>query len=82
MTVHGAKGLEAPIVILPDTAPRPDGGDPPQILAGARPAPRVAHARRRLPAALAAAESRRRARAAAENRRLLYVALTRGRDPG
>ncbi len=23
MTVHGAKGLEAPIVILPDTADRP-----------------------------------------------------------
>ena len=32
MTVHGAKGLEAPIVILPDTAIRSDGRNPPQIL--------------------------------------------------
>ena len=32
MTVHGAKGLEAPIVILPDTAVRNDGANPPQIL--------------------------------------------------
>ena len=32
MTVHGAKGLEAPIVILPDTAVRQDGANPPQIL--------------------------------------------------
>ncbi|HET9067286.1 MAG TPA: UvrD-helicase domain-containing protein, partial [Amaricoccus sp.] len=33
MTVHGAKGLEAPIVILPDTAVRNDGANPPQLLA-------------------------------------------------
>ena len=32
MTVHGAKGLEAPIVILPDTAVRQDGSNPPQVL--------------------------------------------------
>ena len=32
MTVHGAKGLEAPIVILPDTGYRPEGVNPPQIL--------------------------------------------------
>ena len=32
MTVHGAKGLEAPIVILPDTAVRQDGANPPQML--------------------------------------------------
>ena len=32
MTVHGAKGLEAPIVILPDTAARQEGGNPPQVV--------------------------------------------------
>ena len=32
MTVHGAKGLEAPIVILPDTTAVPDGRTQPQLL--------------------------------------------------
>ena len=32
MTVHGAKGLEAPIVILPDTAARQDGANAPGVL--------------------------------------------------
>ena len=32
MTVHGAKGLEAPIVILPDTGTRSGRGEPPQLL--------------------------------------------------
>ncbi len=76
MTVHGAKGLEAPIVILPDTGDRREGRAP-QILRGADGRafwkPPAAGA----PPALAAAEAARRARARAENRRLLYVALTR-----
>ena len=41
MTVHGAKGLEAPIVILADTTTPPQGGHPPRLLqasAQARPA--------------------------------------------
>ncbi|WP_290741546.1 double-strand break repair helicase AddA [Amaricoccus sp.] len=83
MTVHGAKGLESEIVILPDTAARQEsGGLLPQVLrlggegggfAGWRvnkdEAPRV----------IADAEARRKADAAAENNRLLYVALTRAR---
>ena len=80
MTVHGAKGLEAPIVILADTMTPPAGPKPPRLLtlaghaliwAGrkADDAPPVAVARQ---AALAEAEH--------EYRRLLYVAMTRAAD--
>ncbi|MBP7001396.1 double-strand break repair helicase AddA [Amaricoccus sp.] len=79
MTVHGAKGLESEIVILPDTAARQEGGLLPQVLplgdglAGWRVNKDEA------PVAIAAAEARRKAAAAEENNRLLYVALTRAR---
>ena len=83
MTVHGAKGLEAPIVILPDTCqvPRersrllelPKNGDGDTLFVwpvrSANEAGTVADARR---AARTAAER--------EYRRLLYVALTRAQD--
>ncbi len=75
MTVHGAKGLEAPIVILPDTGPRkpPQGGE--VMLADGVPLWRVnADA---MPARLSAARDAAREREAAERLRLLYVALTR-----
>ncbi|PZQ49939.1 MAG: double-strand break repair helicase AddA [Rhodovulum sulfidophilum] len=80
MTVHGAKGLEAPIVILPDTAPRPEAANPPRIArldggAAAWRGPSDA-----APPALATAEAARRVLTRAENRRLLYVALTRARS--
>jgi ATP-dependent helicase/nuclease subunit A len=87
MTVHGAKGLEAPIVILPDTCsapgnvrgsgllPLPDsepvGGAPLQIWAV------------KGSSAAPAVEAARTARADAdrtERNRLLYVAMTRPRD--
>ena len=80
MTVHGAKGLEAPIVILADTVTPPAGPRPPRLLkladgpliwAGRKPddvAP-VAAARQQ---ALGEAED--------EYRRLLYVAMTRAAD--
>ena len=32
MTVHGAKGLEAPIVVLADTTTRPEGYHPPRLI--------------------------------------------------
>jgi ATP-dependent helicase/nuclease subunit A len=90
MTVHGAKGLEAPIVILADTTTLPPG--PPHLQ------PRLLE----LPAATAALEVPKRmvwvptkkedvgptvsardkliAEAEDEYRRLLYVALTRAAD--
>ena len=75
MTVHGSKGLEAPIVILPDTADRrpPRGG---HILAeGAVPVWRMA--KDQTPASIAPAVARGEERLSLERRRLLYVAMTR-----
>jgi ATP-dependent helicase/nuclease subunit A len=82
MTVHGAKGLQAPIVFLPDTMQVPrhparllwldDGRDPRLPLWCPRKAfedTRAAGAREAL-----------QAREAQEQNRLLYVALTRAED--
>ncbi len=75
MTVHGAKGLESPIVILPDTA-----GRNPQVR------DEILHENRALywktpvnmrPDAMAAAHDALVARRDAERDRLLYVAMTR-----
>jgi ATP-dependent helicase/nuclease subunit A len=88
MTVHGAKGLEAPLVILADTTTRPTGPYAPRLLAvpigGAAPgAPEaLAWAGRKetdVPA-LAAARAQALAAAEDEHRRLLYVAMTRAAD--
>jgi len=76
MTVHGAKGLEAPIVIVPDTAKRqnlvrdeivalPNGHAVWKTAAGAQ------------PSAMVAALDRKKDDQAAEDLRLLYVAMTR-----
>ena len=77
MTVHGAKGLEAPIVILPDTAPRPEGRNAPCLLRTEQGPALWRMPADAAPPAVAAAETARRALARAENMRLLYVALTR-----
>ncbi len=77
MTVHGAKGLEAPIVILPDTATRQDGRNPPQILRLENGQPVWKVRAEVAPPAFKKAEDDRRALVRAESRRLLYVALTR-----
>jgi ATP-dependent helicase/nuclease subunit A len=82
MTVHGAKGLQAPIVILPDTV-----GDPPDG-AGLRWLGEDADAipvwaPRQEGFAAPALQDRRAADAGAEraeSNRLLYVALTRAED--
>ena len=78
MTVHGAKGLQAPVVILPDTVagPRPvrDG------LFDLEGVPVWATARDRDTGALESARQRAADKDLREHRRLLYVALTRAQD--
>lgn len=81
MTVHGAKGLEAPIVYLPDTCSMPDGKLAPKLLPVAgedffvwpirkdNDDPQTAAMRTR---AISAQQD--------EYRRLLYVAMTRAKD--
>jgi ATP-dependent helicase/nuclease subunit A len=89
MTVHGAKGLEAPIVILADTTTLPAG--PPQrwpklvTLPGAgapgAPEPFVWAGAKATEAALVnTARDRVRGEAENEYRRLLYVGMTRAID--
>lgn len=80
MTVHGAKGLEADIVILPDTTTLPD---PPSrkghlLYDGDGvffPLPDA-----QAPQAVKQAKARAQEDTLREHRRLLYVALTRARD--
>ena len=81
MTVHGAKGLQAPIVILPDTCQVPEKMPRSLWLEGDG-APLLAWppgAQNRVGPCAQVHESRRRARDE-EYRRLLYVALTRSED--
>jgi ATP-dependent helicase/nuclease subunit A len=88
MTVHGAKGLEARIVILADTTTPPEGWHPPRLLA--LPAENAAPD---TPArlvwagpenadvgAMGAARVSARELARDEYRRLLYVAMTRAAE--
>lgn len=77
MTVHGAKGLEAPVVILPDTTPqRSDERLRDEILMlGGTPAWRVE--RDEMPPAMATAREEALQRGREERMRLLYVAMTR-----
>jgi ATP-dependent helicase/nuclease subunit A len=87
MTVHGAKGLQAPIVFLPDTCmlPRPQGPRLfPMSRRGASPDeighlvwPPAGHSEL---AALSDAKARVQQTEREEYHRLLYVAMTRARD--
>jgi len=78
MTVHGAKGLQAPIVFLPDTVQVPTRMPRLLWLDGALP---VWVPRKGLdPEAVAEARALALRRADEEYRRLLYVAMTRAED--
>ncbi len=83
MTVHGAKGLQAPVVILPDTTGRATSGKPDPVVeieTGAGPRAAWRGSREAEPRLLAAIRDREAAAEAAESRRLLYVAMTRAED--
>jgi ATP-dependent helicase/nuclease subunit A len=76
MTVHGAKGLEAPVVILPDTGPKARGGPGLRLVRAGRTRLLADVAGRRSATGCAALDARRTG-TRAERNRLLYVALTR-----
>ncbi|NLX47721.1 MAG: UvrD-helicase domain-containing protein [Euryarchaeota archaeon] len=83
MTVHASKGLEFPIVILPETdvAPRNDSDDVALTDAGLfaevpSPDPMITYA----PAPMRRAGERMQAKSEAQNLRLFYVAATRAKD--
>jgi ATP-dependent helicase/nuclease subunit A len=78
MTVHGAKGLEAPIVILPDTCDANPRERDEVVEVDSTPVWRTPADES--PAAIAAARARRKEREGEERLRLLYVALTRARS--
>lgn len=77
MTVHGAKGLEAPIVILPDTCDRKSNDRDEVVVVNETPLWRTPADES--PPAIAAARAARKEREVEERLRLLYVALTRAR---
>ena len=83
MTIHKAKGLEFPIVAVPDLAYAPAGRRPPYLV---HPATGVALRMRdedgggRTSAALALAQGAAADADRQEGRRLFYVALTRAKD--
>lgn len=90
-TVHKAKGLEFPMVILCDPSGRPKPGSPPVIVERTNdaktqaPGSRMEFAlgggdRRYVSTGYEAAEGREKQRIEAERLRLLYVATTRARD--
>ncbi|MBX3493878.1 MAG: double-strand break repair helicase AddA [Parvibaculum sp.] len=85
MTVHGAKGLEAEIVFMPDTCAAPGGAHDPALLELPLPndGPKLllwpVRKKDEDEVSAIAREGHRRVQAE-EYRRLLYVAMTRARD--
>ena len=75
MTVHGAKGLESPIVILPDTAKRKPSPSP--ILYPSGKGVIWATPVAEMPPLMQEKRAETTAKQADERRRLLYVAMTR-----
>ena len=83
MTAHAAKGLEAPVVFLPDTCAKTSPSHDPVVFELGDPArPALAWAARGADDPQAAVDARNASRAAADDeyRRLLYVAMTRAEE--
>lgn len=83
MTVHGSKGLQAPIVFMPDTIRTPSGSKTEPVLWPQKTGmdvPVYLPASKDLPAALTPIRENARQLADDEYRRLLYVAMTRAED--
>ncbi|MBV9550711.1 MAG: double-strand break repair helicase AddA [Alphaproteobacteria bacterium] len=80
MTVHGAKGLEADIVILPDTAGQAGGLHHHEGLLFTSDGAFFPLPKEQAPRAVQSAKDAADAEVLREHRRLLYVALTRARD--
>lgn len=80
-TVHGAKGLEAPIVVLPDATHIPESNKLPVFLwDDARDLPFYAPRAEMMNGVLSVLRARARQAQLEEYRRLLYVGLTRAAD--
>ncbi|HLY05894.1 MAG TPA: double-strand break repair helicase AddA [Rhizomicrobium sp.] len=80
MTVHGAKGLEADIVILPDTTSIPQGAARHGAMLYQSGGAFFPLADAQAPDCVKEAKQRADEEALREHRRLLYVALTRAKD--
>ncbi len=84
LTVHAAKGLEFPVVLVPECAAPSFNGGPERVLLegelGLAVKARGVDKKRRWGAQGSAVNGRRRARELAQMRRLFYVAVTRARD--
>jgi ATP-dependent helicase/nuclease subunit A len=80
MTVHGAKGLEAPLVILPDSTS--DANDKPEegLMFDDATGPYISMRKSDDDAKTAVARAAHAERMLGEHWRLLYVAMTRARD--
>ena len=79
MTVHGAKGLQAPVVILPDTTKGTEKTDR-QIFVGPNGVPLYVQKTINDSDVTRAARTRQDEANERESRRLLYVAMTRAQD--
>lgn len=80
MTVHGAKGLESPVVILPDMTSPPRSEKGAMVVFTEPGAPLWSEGSKSDPDSLARPRMEWDASQRREERRLLYVALTRARD--
>ncbi|MBY0563914.1 MAG: double-strand break repair helicase AddA [Hyphomonadaceae bacterium] len=80
MTVHGAKGLEAPLVILADTTAGVDVDPENGLMFDGSSSPFVSFRRKDDDAKVADARASHAQRQLGEHWRLLYVAMTRARD--